>query len=139
MCNLLRSSAPALQAGVRHGARCSQGSTFGPVVSQQARCCVTDHAVPVIQDVPGNGGGNPEDVILIEFIHQSCFKDLVSQDPYTRFLAGMISICWIFFRRFKFTMFFSILFLCAIDRTLLEIYIIVVDVFIEFSDYSVCG
>ena len=36
-------------------------------------------------------------------------------------------------------MFFSILFLCAIDRTLLEIYIIVVDVFIEFSDYSVCG
>ena len=34
---------------------------------------------------------------------------------------------------------FSILFLCAIDRTLLEIYIIVVDVFIKFSDYSVCG
>ena len=71
MCNLLRSSAPALQAGVRHGARCSQGSTFGLVVSQQVRCCVTVHAVPVIQDVPGNGGDNPEDVILIEFKHQS--------------------------------------------------------------------
>ena len=69
--DLSRSSAPALQAGVRHGARCSQGSTFGPVVSQQVRCCVTVHAVPVIQDVPGNGGDNPEDVILIEFKHQS--------------------------------------------------------------------
>ena len=31
---------------------------------------------------------------------------------------------------------FSIL---CFDRTLLEIYIIVVDVFIKFSDYSVCG
>ena len=73
------------------GARYSQGSTFGPVVSQQARCCVTDHADPVIQDVPGNGGSNPEDAILIEFTFKSIFKDLVSQDPYTCFLAGMIT------------------------------------------------
>ena len=48
-----------------------------------------DQVDPVAQDDPGDGGNNHE---IIKIMFKTIFKDLVSYDPYTRFLAGTISI-----------------------------------------------
>ena len=52
-----------------------------------------DQVDPAVQGAPGDGDNNHE-IIKIMFI----FKDLVSYDPYTRFLAGTNSIVYDLFQ-----------------------------------------
>ena len=54
-----------------------------------------DQVDPVAQDDPGDGGNNHE---IIKIMFKSIFKDLVSYDPYTRFLAGTNSIVYDLFQ-----------------------------------------
>ena len=55
-----------------------------------------DQVDHIVQDDPGDGGNNHE---IIKIMFKTIFKDLVSYDPYTRFLAGTTSIVLIYFKR----------------------------------------
>ena len=48
-----------------------------------------DQVDPAVQGAPGDGDNNHE---IIKIMFKTIFKDLVSYDPYTRFLAGTTSI-----------------------------------------------